>query len=143
MKFGKYIDEQARPDWRDKYLDYSQLKHHIKDAAARLESGSDGAAFSPRTTSLSVSRKPNDNPEEEFFNKLEDEVCQATLLLASSILLPAVSYGVSTCCGLQLKKISGFTETLVKQLRSQTKALHAQVSNAKAGQQHDELMQVK
>lgn len=113
MKFGKYIDEQARPDWREKYLDYGQVKHHIKEAAARLESDSDASAFSPRTTSLSVSKQHEVTPEEKFFNKLESE----------------------------LKKISEFTEKLVKQLRSQTKALHARVSNAKAGQEHEELMQ--
>ena len=44
---------------------------------------------------------------------------------------------------MQLKKISEFTEKLVKQLRSQTKALHARVSNAKAGQEHEELMQAR
>ena len=74
MKFGKYIDEQARQDWRDKYLDYGTLKHHIKEAVAQLESGSDEAAFSPRTTSLSVAKNANASPESQFFNKLESEV---------------------------------------------------------------------
>ncbi len=74
MKFGKYIDEQARPDWRDKYLDYGQLKQYIKEAVAQLESGSDEAAFSPRTTSLSVAKNANNSPESNFFNKLELEV---------------------------------------------------------------------
>ncbi len=74
MKFGKYIDEQARPDWRDKYLDYGQLKQYIKEAVAQLESGSDEAAFSPRTTSLSVTKNANNSPESNFFNKLELEV---------------------------------------------------------------------
>lgn len=74
MKFGKYVDEQARPDWRDKYLDYSQLKRHIKDAAAQLETGSDEAAFSPRTTSLSVAKKANESPETIFYSLLEEEV---------------------------------------------------------------------
>ena len=74
MKFGKYVDEQARPDWRDKYLDYSQLKRHIKDAVAQLESGSDESAFSPRTTSLSVMKKASESPESSFYNKLEEEV---------------------------------------------------------------------
>ena len=74
MKFGKYIDEQARPDWRDQYLDYGQLKHYIKEAVAQLESGSSEAAFSPRTTSLSVAKNANQSPESNFFNKLESEV---------------------------------------------------------------------
>ena len=74
MKFGKYVDEQARPDWRDKYLDYSQLKRHIKDAVAQLESGSDESHFSPRTTSLSVVKKANESPESCFYNELEEEV---------------------------------------------------------------------
>ncbi|KAA6417636.1 MAG: vacuolar transport chaperone [Trebouxia sp. A1-2] len=113
MKFGKYIDEQARPDWRDKYLDYGQLKQYIKEAVAQLESGSDEAAFSPRTTSLSVAKNANNSPESNFFNKLE----------------------------LEVKKISEFTEKLVKQLRAQTKALQAKVTNDKDHQQNNDLMQ--
>ena len=74
MKFGKYIDEQARPDWTDKYLDYGQLKQYIKEAVAQLESGSDAAAFSPRTTSLSVAKHHSESPEASFFTKLETEV---------------------------------------------------------------------
>lgn len=74
MKFGKYIDEQGRPDWKEKYLDYGQLKQYIKEAVAQLESGSDEAAFSPRTTSLSVAKNANESPESKFFNKLEAEV---------------------------------------------------------------------
>lgn len=113
MKFGKYIDEQARPDWRDKYLDYGQLKQYIKEAVAQLESGSDEAAFSPRTTSLSVAKNANNSPESNFFNKLE----------------------------LEVKKISEFTEKLVKQLRAQTKALQAEVTNDKDHQHNNDLMQ--
>lgn len=78
MKFGKYIDEQARPDWRDKYLDYGQLKQYIKEAVAQLESGSDETAFSPRTTSLSVTKNHNESPEASFFTKLEVEVRNTT-----------------------------------------------------------------
>ena len=83
MKFGKYIDEQARPDWREKYLEYGQIKHHIKEAAARLESDSDASAFSPRTTSLSVSKQHEVTPEEKFFNKLESEVSHSSQYFAS------------------------------------------------------------
>lgn len=83
MKFGKYIDEQARPDWTEKYLDYAQLKQYIKEAVAQLESGSDAAAFSPRTTSLSVARNHSQSPEASFFTKLETEVrvasCRSSL----------------------------------------------------------------
>lgn len=85
MKFGKYIDEQARPDWTDKYLDYSQLKHYIKEAVAQLESGSDAAAFSPRTTSLSVAKNHRESPEASFFTKLETEVRLYSVRAASGL----------------------------------------------------------
>ncbi len=42
----------------------------------------------------------------------------------------------------QVKKISEFTEKLVKQLRAQTKALQAKVTNDKDHQQNNDLMQV-
>lgn len=81
MKFGKYIDEQARPDWTAKYLDYARLKQYIKEAVAQLESGSDAAAFSPRTTSLSVARNHSQSPEASFFTTLETEVWLLALKL--------------------------------------------------------------
>ena len=43
---------------------------------------------------------------------------------------------------LQVKKISDFTEKLVKQLRAQTKALQVKVTADKDHQQNDELMHV-
>lgn len=42
----------------------------------------------------------------------------------------------------QVKKISDFTEKLVKQLRTQTKALQVKVTADKGHQQNDELMHV-
>ena len=42
----------------------------------------------------------------------------------------------------QVKKISDFTERLVKQLRAQTKALQVKVTADKGHQQNDELMHV-
>ena len=42
----------------------------------------------------------------------------------------------------QVKKISDFTEKLVKQLRTQTKALQVKVTADKGHQQNDELMRV-
>lgn len=42
----------------------------------------------------------------------------------------------------QVKKISEFTEKLVKQLRAQTKALQAKVTNDKDHQHNNDLMQV-
>lgn len=42
----------------------------------------------------------------------------------------------------QVKKISDFTEKLVKQLRAQTKALQVKVTADKGHQQNDELMRV-
>jgi CBS domain-containing protein len=63
MKFGKYLDSKARPEWRDQYMDYKALKDLIKEASDELASagyGPDGAgnelSFSPRTTSLTVAR---------------------------------------------------------------------------------------
>lgn len=40
-QFGKYLEEKARPEWRNHYLDYKALKDLIKesateDAAVRL-----------------------------------------------------------------------------------------------------------
>ena len=96
MKFGKYIDEQARPDWTAKYLDYARLKQYIKEAVAQLESGSDAAAFSPRTTSLSVARNHSESPEASFFTTLETEV----RLLALKLALQHI-YCQHTCCALR------------------------------------------
>jgi|LauGreSBDMM110SN_4_FD.fasta_scaffold164853_1 hypothetical protein len=59
---------------QDHYVDYSGLKDLIK---AQADQGSSGqAAYSPRTTSLTVQRynnKSNTN-EEAFFKKLEADV---------------------------------------------------------------------
>lgn len=101
MKFGKYIDEQARPDWTDKYLDYGQLKHYIKEAVAQLESGSDAAAFSPRTTSLSVARNHRESPEASFFTLLETEVRLATMCAQAFV---AVTLPLDICCTLRSRK---------------------------------------
>ena len=32
-QFGKYLEEKARPEWRDNYLDYKALKDLIKESA--------------------------------------------------------------------------------------------------------------
>lgn len=109
MKFGKYIDEQARPDWTAKYLDYARLKQYIKEAVAQLESGSDAAAFSPRTTSLSVARNHSESPEASFFTTLETEVW----LLALKHALQHM-YCQHTCCALRSRKF----QTSLKSLSS-------------------------
>ncbi len=75
MKFGRYLEKQAKESWRSFYLDYKGLKDLIKESAKEAET-SGPAAFSPRTTSLSIVRaaKTADAAEERFFQKLEAEV---------------------------------------------------------------------
>lgn len=75
MKFGKYLEKQAKDEWRQFYLDYKGLKDLIKESAQEAAT-SGPAAFSPRTTSLSIARaaKKADASEERFFQKLEQEV---------------------------------------------------------------------
>lgn len=75
------MDDNARDDWSDKYIDYKSLKDLIKAAANELEEGS-SVAFSPRMTSLSVQRKPDLTSADERFNMLlEKEVCCSAALL--------------------------------------------------------------
>ena len=99
MKYGEYLkDRQSKlpAEWKvgrssrplrsgtfitlgdaflqDQWIDYSGLKGLIK---AQVESGSTGpAAYSPRTTSLTVQRYNNksNNNEEAFFKLLEANV---------------------------------------------------------------------
>lgn len=75
MKFGKYLEKQARDEWRTQYLDYKGLKDLIKESAREAETQGP-AAFSPRTTSLSIVRaaKQADAAEERFFRRMEAEV---------------------------------------------------------------------
>lgn len=77
MKFGKYLEKQAKEEWRAFYLDYKGLKDLIKESAKEAET-SGPTAFSPRTTSLSIARagRKADASEERFFQKLEAEVSQ-------------------------------------------------------------------
>jgi hypothetical protein len=79
MKFGKYLDSKCKPEWRDFYLDYKKLKDLIKSSAALSQSGEGAAAYSPRTTSLTVVRSNNtkEAAEEKFFMTLESEVRSA------------------------------------------------------------------
>ena len=67
MKFGNFLEKQAKEDWRSFYLDYKGLKDLIKESAAEVQS-TGVAAFSPRTTSLSIARaaKKSDASEERF-----------------------------------------------------------------------------
>lgn len=84
MKFGKYLDSKARPEWRDQYMDYKALKDLIKEASDELASagyGPDGAgnelSFSPRTTSLTVARAAGRrSADERFYELLESEVAK-------------------------------------------------------------------
>ena len=48
MKYGKYLADRLRPEWREFYLDYNSLKDLIK-ASAQLNGQAEGtAAYSPR-----------------------------------------------------------------------------------------------
>ncbi len=71
----RYLEKQARDEWKQYYLDYKGLKDLIKESARQAET-SGPSAFSPRTTSLSIVRsaKQADAAEERFFQKLEAEV---------------------------------------------------------------------
>lgn len=86
MKFGKYLESKARPEWRDQYMDYKALKDLIKEATDELASagygpggtGPPGAlSFSPRTTSLTVARAAQRrSADERFYELLESEVAK-------------------------------------------------------------------
>ena len=69
-------NKDARPEWVDQYLNYSELKKLIKGAVTEHNANVSGISFSPRTTSLSVQR-PNTavrTKEDDFFASLEAEV---------------------------------------------------------------------
>ena len=108
---SKYLDDNARDDWSNKYIDYKSLKDLIKAAANELEEGS-SVAFSPRMTSLSVQRKPDLTSADERFNMLlEKEVrCSGAYLhlfkqagnimrLSSSCQLPGQAGGDAPLSG--------------------------------------------
>lgn len=98
MKFGKYLDKQAKEEWRSFYLDYKGLKDLIKESARQAET-SGPAAFSPRTTSLSIVRaaRQTDAAEERFFQKLEAEVRLGPLLPPSFPMPPCVAACDPSC----------------------------------------------
>ncbi len=75
MKFGKYLESKARPEWRTQYVNYKALKDLIKEATAEAATAGE-VSFSPRTTSLTVQRVNNkkDTAGERFFKRLEEEV---------------------------------------------------------------------
>ena len=77
MKFGKYLESKARPEWRAHYMDYKTLKDLIKAATEEVAATSGGLPdFSPRTTSLTVARPiaGRRSSEEAFYEALEAEV---------------------------------------------------------------------
>ncbi len=99
MKFGKYLEDKLRPDWREYYLDYKSLKDLIKSSAALNAQSSEGAvAYSPRTTSLTVTRSNNskERAEEQFFLKLESEVRSA---VARVFMAPPSLLAIRRACG--------------------------------------------
>lgn len=103
MKFGKYLLDKERESWKGKYLDYASLKDLIKLASKEFESQgfADHSVYSPRAASLTVLRADNarDSAEEQFFQKLEDEV----------------------------DKIGGFTSEQVQSLRSRLYELQQRI----------------
>eukprot|EP00951_Prasinocladus_malaysianus_P003088 scaffold21962_cov30-Prasinocladus_malaysianus.AAC.1 len=78
MKYGLYLETKARPEWRDKYLDYNGLKTLIDLAVAEdRASGTANAAFSQRVTSLTVSapnRAQEEGAHERFCGLISQEV---------------------------------------------------------------------
>ncbi|KAF6262836.1 VTC domain-containing protein [Scenedesmus sp. NREL 46B-D3] len=111
MKFGKYLDKQAKEEWRSFYLDYKGLKDLIKESAREAETAGP-AAFSPRTTSLSIVRaaKTADAAEERFFQKLEAEV----------------------------EKVGKFTQRVVAELRQRLSNLQPKADRAAASEGRSE-----
>ena len=82
MKFGEYLNQNAVPEWSDKYLNYDKLKKLITLLEEKhLNGGNQNTGIG---TSLSVPRPTNaagmpvDQSEqvtqEEFFNFLETEM---------------------------------------------------------------------
>ena len=82
MKFGKYLETKARPEWRAHYMDYKTLKDLIKTATEQVAASAGGGGllpdFSPRTTSLTVARPAGgrQSAEEAFYEALEAEVAK-------------------------------------------------------------------
>jgi SPX domain protein involved in polyphosphate accumulation/uncharacterized membrane protein YidH (DUF202 family) len=101
LQFGKYLQDNQRPQWRPYYIDYKALKDLI--SASEKESSKEAVnASSLRTTSLSVVRQAgrHDTAEERFFRRLEAEV----------------------------SKIGAFTAELVAQLRTRLNKLQDAVA---------------
>lgn len=92
---------QARPEWRDNYLQYAALKNLIKEAHEDA-TGVSAAAFEPRTTSLTVTRAggASKTADERFYELLEAE----------------------------MSKINRFTVERVSELKKRLKALRAAVA---------------
>ena len=92
---------QARPEWRDSYIQYAALKNLIKEAHEDA-TGVSAAAFEPRTTSLTVARagRASKTADERFYELLEAE----------------------------MSKINRFTVDRVSELKKRLKALRAAVA---------------
>ncbi|KAH7623032.1 hypothetical protein Ndes2526B_g02326 [Nannochloris sp. 'desiccata'] len=114
MKFGKYLEEKQRAEWREYYVDYKCLKDLIK-AAARQQEEAGVTEYSPRTTSLTVQRAMDsrDSAEEEFFRKLEAEV----------------------------EKVGNFTAKIVEGLRERLFQLQAQAKSTLSPEEKDHLLE--
>jgi SPX domain protein involved in polyphosphate accumulation len=74
MKYGKYIASKVKKEWAEFYIDYKGLKDLIKECLDEADTAGE-AAFSPRTTSLTVQRyNTKDSSQERFFKLLERDV---------------------------------------------------------------------
>lgn len=75
LQFGKYLEDNQRPQWRPYYIDYKALKDLISASEKEI---SDESAYESavRHTSISVAHNPGrqDTAEERFFRRLEAEV---------------------------------------------------------------------
>lgn len=97
---------QARPEWRDNYLQYTALKNLIKEAADEASGLGQNVTFSPRTTSLTVARgSASKTADERFYELLEAE----------------------------MTKINRFTVERVSELKKRLKALRVAVGGGGAG----------
>jgi len=104
MKYGIYLEQKARAEWRQHYLDYSKLKDLIDAAVKEDSERADGTAYSLRVTSLTVQR-PDRSKEEGAHERF------CTLLSQ------------------EIDKISKFVESVVQSLRSDMASLSAAVDS--------------
>ena len=72
MKYGKYLERNAKTDWKQHYIDYEALKKIVLQTAESL--AAETTTGTSRTASLTVARAPDDALHQEFFTRLNAEV---------------------------------------------------------------------